>query len=75
MLGYNKKITHLDRREFYIQSHDVTQPFYVRKIDNEGMPVHKFPSQKGDLYLEFIVKLPKSLTQEEKNLIKEIFKD
>ena len=75
LLGYNKKITHLDRREFYIQSHDVTQPFHVRKIDNEGMPVHKFPSQKGDLYLQFIVKLPKSLTQDEKNLIQEIFKD
>ena len=75
LLGYNKKITHLDKREFYVESHDVTQPFFIRKIDGEGMPVHKFPSQKGDLFLEFIVKLPKSLSEDEKNMIKDIFKD
>lgn len=75
LLGYNKKIIHLDKREFYVESHDVTQPFFIRKIDGEGMPVHKFPSQKGDLFLEFIVKLPKSLSEDEKNMIKDIFKD
>jgi len=39
------------------------------------MPVHKFPSQKGDLILTFKVNLPKTLNQEEKDLIKEIFQD
>ena len=37
--------------------------------------MHKFPSQKGDLYITFKAKLPTSLKEEEKEMIKEIFKD
>ena len=75
MLGYNKKFEHLDKREINIDSKETTQPFSVRKLKGEGMPVHNFPSQKGDLYIKFKVKLPKELKEEEKELIKEIFKD
>ena len=69
----NKKIKHLDEREFFIESNKVTQPNEVKVINAEGMPVHKFPSQKGDLYITFNVKLHKSLNKKEKELIKEIF--
>lgn len=75
LLGYSKKISHLDRREFYIESDKVTQPDEVRTLTGEGMPVHKFPSQKGDLFVKFNVQLPKSLSKKEKELIKEIFQD
>ena len=73
LFGYNKKITHLDGREFYVESKKITQPNEERIITGEGMPVHKFPSQKGDLHLNFKVVLPKSLNKKEKELIKEIF--
>ena len=73
LFGYNKKIKHLDGREFYIESNKITQPDEVRIITGEGMPVHKFPSQKGDLKIKFNVNLPKSLNKKEKELIKEIF--
>lgn len=73
LLGYNKKITHLDKREFYIESNKPTQPFSVRKIDKEGMPQHKFPSNKGDLYVQFNVRLPDRLSEAEKLLVKELF--
>lgn len=75
LLGYKVKIKHLDGREFYIESNEVTQPNQVRKITGEGMPVHKFPSQKGDLYIKFIVKLPKTLNNKEKEMVKEILKE
>ena len=75
LFGYNKKIKHLDGREFYIESKKITQPDEVRTITGEGMPVHKFPSQKGDLFIKFNVMLPKSLNKKEKELIKEIFPD
>ena len=75
LFGYNKKIKHLDGREFYIESNKVTQPDETRIITGEGMPVHKFPSQKGDLYIKFNVKLPKTLNKKEKELIKEIFSE
>ena len=73
LFGYNKKITHLDKREFYVESKKITQPDEERIITGEGMPVHKFPSQKGDLHLRFNVILPKSLNKKEKELIREIF--
>ena len=73
LLGYNKKITHLDRREFYIESDKPTQPFSIRKIDGEGMPQHKFPSSKGDLYIKFNVRLPDRLNEVEKSLVREMF--
>ena len=73
IFGYNKKITHLDGREFYIESQKITQPDEVRVISGEGMPIHKFPSQKGDLFIKFNVKLPKSFSKKEIKLIKEIF--
>jgi DnaJ-class molecular chaperone len=73
LLGYSKKITHLDRREFYIEQSAPTQPFWVRKIDNEGMPVHKYASQKGNLFVKFEVRFPESLTEDEKVLVNKIF--
>ena len=51
--------THLDKREFYVESRKITQPDEERIITGEGMPVHKFPSQKGDLYITLNVNLPK----------------
>ena len=38
LFGYNKKIKHLDWREFFIESKKVTQPNEVRVITREGMP-------------------------------------
>lgn len=73
LLGYNKKITHLDKREFYIESKTPTQPFYIRRIAGEGMPQHKFPSNKGDLFVKFQVRLPDRLSEAEKLLVKEMF--
>ncbi len=73
LLGYNKKITHLDKREFFIESKQPTQPFQVRRIDGEGMPQHKFPSNKGSLFVNFNVRLPDKLSEAEKLLVKEIF--
>lgn len=75
LFGFHKKITHMDGREIYVDSDKITQPYEVKVIQGEGMPVHKFPSQKGDLFLKFNVKLPKKLNKKEKELIREIFTD
>ena len=37
------------------------------------MPVHKFPSQKGDLYITITVVMPKSLTEKQKSVISTLF--
>ena len=35
LLGYKKKISHLDGREFYVESNKPTQPFFVRTVAKE----------------------------------------
>ena len=73
LLGYSKRVIHLDRRELYVESNKPTQPFSIKKIDKEGMPQHNFPSNKGDLYLKFFVRLPEKLSEAEKEIVRQLF--
>lgn len=73
LLGFSKKIKHLDKRDIMIESLKPTQPFEIRKIVGEGMPQHKFSSNKGDLYVKFFVRLPEKLTEVEKEMVKQLF--
>lgn len=75
ILGFEKTFKHLDGRTIKISNDKPTQPFEVRTFENEGMPVHNFASSKGALHITFIVRLPSSLTEEEKKLVQEIFKE
>ena len=75
LLGFRRKIKHLDGREIEVEESGTTQPFSVKKIKGEGMPVHKFPAEKGDLYLTMKVRLPRSLSEKEKEMIGKIFKE
>lgn len=61
LLGFDLTISHLDGHEVRISSGKVTQPFYTKKVKGEGMPHHNYASQKGDLYVRFIVDFPAQL--------------
>lgn len=50
----------------------VTQPNFVLKVAGEGMPQHNFPSLKGDLFIEFTVVIPTTLTADQKTGIKDL---
>ena len=73
IMGFTKKIKHLDSHYVEVKSTGITQPFFVRKISDEGMPIHHTPSQFGDLHVRFIVELPKKLTDADKKQLKAIF--
>jgi DnaJ-class molecular chaperone len=45
----------------------------VREIKGEGMPVHGFPSQRGSLFVKFIVDLPPTLSTEQKDAVGKLF--
>jgi len=45
----------------------------VKQIKEEGMPIHNFPSTRGDLFVRFIVELPKTLSENDKKMLKQIF--
>lgn len=73
LLGFRRSIRHLDSRDVEVDFKGVTQPFEVRKIVGEGMPLHDFPSQHGDLFVKYIVDLPKNLNEEQKKMIEKLF--
>lgn len=70
--GFNKKFKHLDGHEVHLKRKKVTQPDFVMKVANEGMPQHNFPSQKGNLYVKFSVMIPTKLNADQKAKIGEV---
>jgi len=61
LAGFSFTIKHLDDRELLIQSEkdDIINPGDVRVIEGEGMPQHKRPFEKGNLYIQFTIEFPK----------------
>jgi len=70
LLGFQKKITHLDGREVTITEKGITGPYDTKRIVGEGMPHHDVPSQKGDLFVKMKVTFPRQMTAEQVKFIK-----
>jgi DnaJ-class molecular chaperone len=73
LLGFSKTLKHLDDHEVEIESEKITRPHSVQKIKGEGMPVHNYPSDFGDLHVKFVVDMPRSLTKAQADAIRELF--
>ena len=73
ILGFKKQIRHLDDHYTQIESNSIVEPFSVKIIKEEGMPVHNFPYQKGDLHVKYIIKLPTKLSDKDKDLLRKLF--
>ena len=73
LLGWKSKINHLDNHVVEFGKDGITKPGEVIKIEGEGMPVHNFPSQKGDLFVTITVAMPKSLNQKQREAISSLF--
>ena len=71
--GFRKVINHLDGREVPVRFTGVTQPFEVRRIEEEGMPMHNTPSQRGTLFVKYIVDLPPTLNSEQIAAVEKLF--
>lgn len=75
LLGFEKTVTHLDGHEVKIKQEAVSKPNEVLKIREEGMPVHNFPSQHGDLHVKLKLQMPKSLGEAARAAIKDNLPD
>ena len=77
LLGLNKTLTHLDGRKVEIKSEpkEIIQPFSVKVIKGEGMPLKNNPTKKGNLHVKFIVSVPSKLSQEQKEIAQELLKE
>jgi DnaJ homolog subfamily A member 2 len=60
LTGYKFIVQHLDGRKLLIKSNpeETTEPGSVMAIPSEGLPVYKNPFEKGNLLIEFRVKMP-----------------
>jgi DnaJ-related protein SCJ1 len=73
LLGFNKKVRHLDGHFFTLKESGVTQPNQERIIRGEGLPAHDYSSQHGDLVIVFKVSIPETFTERQKTLWRKFF--
>lgn len=61
LTGYKFLVEQLDGRKLVIENKagEVTNPGDIKVVKSEGMPVHKNPFEKGHLFVEFVVTMPK----------------
>jgi DnaJ-class molecular chaperone len=68
------QISHLDGHKVVLSASGVTIPGQVKKMKGEGMPLFDHPNKRGDLYVTYTVRFPKSLSETQKALVREHFK-
>lgn len=73
LLGYSSSFAHLDGHRVTLAFDGVTPPEFVRVIKGEGMPLHEFASEKGDLHVKFSIDFPRNLTPKQQEAIKALF--
>lgn len=63
LTGVDMTITHLDGRKVRIQNDkgEIIQPNTMMCVEGLGMPFHKTPYKMGNLFINFKVKFPDSL--------------
>lgn len=72
LLGFERKLTHLDGHNVTLSRKGVTQPGFVDVIKGEGMPVFGRDSH-GDLYVEYRVVLPRELSPKMRQKLDRVF--
>lgn len=73
LLGFSKKIRHLDGHYVSVREMGVTQPNQERKLPGEGLPKHDYSSEYGDLIVVFKVAIPEVFSDRQKELWKKFF--
>ncbi|KAL3149322.1 hypothetical protein ABBQ32_002130 [Trebouxia sp. C0010 RCD-2024] len=74
LCGTSFYVQHLDGRVLEVLTHqgEVIKPDSWKCINEEGMPVHGRPYEKGNLYIRFSVKFPESLSSEEVQHLRQV---
>jgi len=62
LCGFDFHIRHLDGRVLHVKSENgaIIKPNEIKVVESEGMPVHRNPHLKGNLYIHFEVVFPES---------------
>ncbi|KAG0162379.1 DnaJ- protein scj1 [Apophysomyces sp. BC1034] len=70
LVGFTKKLTHLDGSTVTLTREGVTQYGFVQTIKGEGMPHHDHSSEHGDLFVEYKVVFPTHIDNNVVELLK-----
>lgn len=74
LVGFKKKIEHVDGHMVETVSTDVTRHGQVVKIAGEGMPRYE-KEGRGDLHIKYNVAFPKSISSSQAKTLKQMFSD
>jgi len=74
LIGFERTIKHLDNHLVKISSNKITHPNDIMKVKGEGMPKHENASDKGDLFVKFIIDFPQSLSADQRAAFSQILK-
>ena len=69
LLGFERVIRHLDGHPVTISHHGIANHGQMLTLKGEGMPVHGFPAEFGQLHVELAIKMPKGLTEAERDFV------
>lgn len=58
LLGFERTIVHLDKRQIVVGMTGITAPFAVMRVEGEGMPARGDPTNRGDLFIKCNVVMP-----------------
>ncbi len=72
VLGRKKRTEHIVRKDQYHYSSPGSQNGKLLRIKGKGMPVYDRPDQHGDLLLEIHVDIPEQLTEQQKELFRQL---
>ncbi len=73
LVGFTTDIPHLAGRVVPVTATGVTSPGDVVVVKGEGLPNRRFADFRGDLHVHITVKFPEELSNDEKQIIKQLW--
>jgi len=74
LLGFEREIKHLDGKIVKLSRGDKVTPFgFVQSLKGQGMPIKGSRGNHGDLFVEYKVAFPESLSKDQRSLFKVAF--
>lgn len=74
VLGTTVEIPFLDGTKLKFDVSPLTDNGRVMRLKSKGLPSHNTPNKKGDMYVQILVKVPKTITEEEKKIVEKLRK-
>lgn len=72
VLGGESLLTTIDGKKVKLKIPAGTQPGTILKLKGLGMPKYKNPQSRGDLYVKIQIQIPTNLTEQERELFKQL---